>query len=183
MPLSSAGWLHASWVYLMYFGKSTRAGNAVFAVLSFLLSGAALCSWATFDGIPPRSELQSASGAISWVEDSRYGIKFGLDGVAGSFNYASKGNAMDLVHDALSHSNRSVVTILYDPSSPSGPIHSNETYYGVFELSIAGKPFRSHDQIAAAWRSDEDVAAWLALFFASGGIYLSWAALRNRRTT
>lgn len=167
----------------MFFGKPTRAKNAVFAVLSFLMSGAALYSWATFDGIPPRSELRAASGPVSWVRSGKYGIKFGLDGVPQFFNYASKGNAMGLVHDNLSRPGRPVVTVLYDPGSPGGPIYSSDTYYGVFELSIAGKPFRSHDQIAAAWRSDQNLAVWLAVFFALGGAYLTWVALRNRGAT
>lgn len=167
----------------MFFGKPTRAKNAAFAALSFLLSGAMLYSWATFKGIPPRSKLQAASGQVSWVRDGRYGIKFGLDGVPQSFDYASKGNAMGLVHDTLSRRDRPVVTVLFDPSSPGGPIYSSDIYYGVFELSIAGKPFRSHDQIATAWRSDENVAVWLAALFALGGIHLSWAALRTRGAT
>jgi len=142
-----------------------------------------LYSWTTFEGIPPRSELQTASGPVSWVRDGKYGIKFGLDGVPQSFDYASKGNAMGLVHDTLSRPDRPTVTVLYDPNSPGGPIYSNDTYYDVFELSIAGKPFRGHDEIAAAWQSDENVAVWLAAFFVLGGIYLSWAALRHRDAT
>ena len=167
----------------MFFGKPTRAKNAAFAVVSFFISGATLYSWATFKGIPQRSELHAVSGPVSWVRDGKYGIKFGLDGVPQSFDYASKGNAMGLVHDTLSRPDRPVVTVLYDPNSRGGPIYSGDTYYGVFELSIAGKPFRSHHQIAAAWQSDENVGIWLAGFFALSGAYLSWAALRNRGAT
>jgi len=43
------------------------------------------------------------------------------------------------------------------------------------------KPLRSHEEIAKAWQSDENVAVWLAVFFVLGGLYLSWAALRSRR--
>jgi len=167
----------------MIFGKPTRAKNAAFAALSFLLSGAMLYSWATFKGIPTRSELQTASGPVSWVQNGKYGVKFRLDGVQQSFDYASKSNAMDLVHDTLSSPDRPVVTVLFDVSRSGGPIYSNDTYYGVYELSIAGKPLRSHDQIAAAWRSDESLAVWLAAFLALSGIYLSWAALRGRGAT
>lgn len=164
----------------MFFGKPTKAKNSVFAALSFLLSGAMLYSWATFEGIPPRSELQTASGVVSWVKSGKYGVKFGLDGSPQSFDYASKGNAMGFVRDALSRPGRPVVTVLYDPSSPGGPIYSSDTYYGVFELLIAGKPIRSHDEIAEAWRSDQNVSVWLAVWFALIGIHLSWVALRRR---
>jgi hypothetical protein len=137
-------------------------------------------SWATFDGIPPRSQLKTASGPVSWVRDGKYGITFGLDGVPQSFEYASKGNAMGLVHDTLSRPERPVVTVLFDPGSPSGPIYSTDEFHSVFELSVAGRPLRSHDQIAAAWRSDENLAPWLAAIFAFMGTYLSWTAFRSR---
>ena len=88
----------------MYLGKPTRRMNAIFAVLSLLLSCLAFYSWATFEGIPPRSDLESATGQVSWVQNGKYGIKFGLAGVPKSFDYASKGNAMGLVHDTLSRS-------------------------------------------------------------------------------
>ncbi len=70
--------------------------------------------------------------------------------------------------------------VLYDPKSASGPIYSNDVYYGVFDISFAGKPFRSHEHIAKAWQSDQDIALWLAAFFTLGGGYLSWAALGQR---
>lgn len=168
---------------LIYFGRPTRAKNALFAVLCFLLSGMMLYSWGAFDGIPARADLQTASGRVSWVQDGRYGVKFGLEGVSESFDYASKGNAVGLVHDTLSRSDRPVITVLYDPGNPGGPIYSNDVYYAVFELSVAGIPFRSHADIAAAWQSDEAVAVWLASFFALGGIYLGWTAFRHRCAT
>lgn len=179
MMMIVAATFHFSW-HSMYFGKPTKAKNAAFAVLSFLLSGFMLYSWVTFDGIPPRSELQAASGTVSWVRRGKYGIKFGLDGVPHSFNYTSKGKAMGLVRNTLSRPDRPVVTVLLDPANPTGPIYSNDTYLRVFELSIAGKPFRSHEEIAAAWEADEELAVWLAGFFALSGVFLSWVALRDR---
>jgi hypothetical protein len=164
----------------MYLGKPTRRMNAIFAALSLLLSCLTFYSWATFKGIPPRSELESAAGQVTWVKNGKYGIKFGLAGVPKSFDYASKGDAMGLVHDTLSRSDRPVITVLYDPSNPGGPIYSKDIYYGVFELGIAGNPFRSHTQIAQAWQSDENIAVWLGICFALSGTYLAWLAIRKR---
>jgi len=164
----------------IYFGKPTRAKNALFAGLCFALSALMLYSWITFEGIPPRSDLQSATGHVTWVRSEKYGIKFGLDGIPESFDYASKGNAMGLVYDTLSRSPSPVVTVLYDPNSSGGPIYSKENYFSVFELEIAGTLVRSHEEIAGAWRSDESFAVWLAGCFALCGLYLSWVALRNR---
>ena len=170
-------------MHMIFLGKPTRAKNALFAALCFLLSGMMFYSWATFEGIPARTELRPTSGRVSWVQDGKYGIKFALDGVPKSFDYASKGNAMGLVRDALSRPDRPVVTVLYDPRNPGGPIYSKDIYYGVFELSIAGKPFRSHAEIAEAWQNDENLAVWLGSFFVLGGMYLAWAAFRNRGAT
>ena len=167
----------------MHFGKPTKAKNALFGALSIFLSGVMFYSWATFKGIPPRSDLQSASGQVSWLQSGKYGIKFGLAGIPKSFDYASKGNAMGLVRDTLSRSDHPVITVLYDPSSPGGPIYSKDVYYSVFELGIAGKPFRSHAEIAEAWQSDENIAVWLGICFALSGMYLSWLALRHRSAT
>lgn len=165
----------------MLLGKHIRAKNTLFPAISFLLSGMMFYSWATFDGIPARTELRSASGQVSWVRNEKYGVKFGLDGVSKSFNYASKGRAKGLVYDTLTLSDRPVITVLYDPSNPSGPIYSSDIYFSVFELSVAGKPFRSHGEIAEAWRADEHVAVWLGSLFALGGMCLAWPAFRNRR--
>lgn len=165
---------------IFFYGKPTKRKNAGFAALCFLLSGSALYSWVTFDGIPPRSQLKAASGSVSWVDSGRYGIKFGLDGVPRAFDYASKGNAVGLVQDTLSRADRPVVTVLYDPNSPSGPIYSTDKFYSVYELSIAGTPFRSHEQVDAAWRSDQRFAAWLSAIFACCGIYLAREASRSK---
>lgn len=165
---------------IYFYGKPTKRRNAAFAALCFLLSGMMLYSWVTFDGIPPRSQLKAASGSVSWVDSGRYGIKFGLDGVPQAFDYASKGNAMGLVRDTLSRPDRPVITVLYDPNSPSGPIYSTDKFYSVYELSIAGTPFRSHEQVEAAWRSDQRFAALVSAFFAFGAIYLARKASRNK---
>jgi len=164
----------------MFFGKPGRASDALFAALNFLLSGIMFYSWAGFEGIPDRSELRSASGSVSWVQDGKYGVKFRLQDVPLAFDYSSKSKAMDLVHEALTRPDRPIVTVLYDPKSARGPIYSNDVYYGVFELFIAGKPIRSHEQTAKAWQSDQGTALWLAAFFALGGGYLSWTAFGQR---
>ena len=157
----------------MYLGKPTKRKNMAFAALCFLLAGFALYSWLTFEGIPPRSALQSASGKVSWMQKDKYGVKFGLTGVSKSFIYASKGNAMGLVRETLSRSDDPVITVLYDPNDPSGPIFSKDTYYSVFELEVGGTPFRSHAEIAEGWQSDQNFALWLAAVLALIGLYLA----------
>ena len=152
-------------------------------MLSFVLSALMLYSWITFDGIPPRSALQSATGKVNWVQSGKYGIEFRLEGEQKSFSYASKSNAMGLVYDTLDRSDHPVVTILYQPADPSGPIYSKDRYYGVFELAVDGKPVRTHAEIAQAWKSDEQIAAWLSVALALSGIYLARASRRLSRAT
>lgn len=165
----------------MYSWKGTKRTNVVFALLSLALSVLMLHSWATFDGIPPRAELKLASGTVDWVQRGKYGVKFRLDGVSQSFDYASKGRGMGVVYDTLSRSGRTPITVLFDSGHPGGPIFTKDKYYGVFELSVAGKPFRSYDEIDQAWRSDETVGAWLGIAFFLSGVFLAYCAVRNSK--
>ena len=167
----------------MILGTPPKRQYGFFAILSFVLSAMMIHSWATFEGIPSRSHLLSASGPVAWVQDGKYGIKFGLRGVQQSFDYASKGNAMGLVYDTLSRPDHPVITVLYDPDSAGGPIFSKDVYYSVYELSVAGKPFRAHAEINRAWRSDETVGGWLGVVFVAMGIFLCFYAARSRGAT
>ena len=87
---------------------------------------------------------------------------------------------MGLVCDTLSRPDHPVITVLYDPSHAGGPIYSKDTYHYVYELSVSGKPFRSHAEINRAWRSDETVGGWLGAAFIAIGIYLSFSAARGK---
>jgi hypothetical protein len=165
------------------FIRSRTTKHIFFAAVSFLISFLMLYSWATFKGVPPRSDLQAASGSVAWVQSGKYGIKFRLNGVPQSFDYASKGKAIGLVYDTLSRTDHPVVTVLFYPGHASGPIYSKDTFNGVYELSISGKPFRSRNEIDAAWRSDEKVGAWLGAIFIVIGVYLSFCALRGEGAT
>lgn len=167
----------------MLSAKVTTPKLALSAVLGFAMSGFMMYSWVTFSGIPPRLKLLAAAGPVSWVHNGKYGIKFGLVGVSKSFEYSSKSNAMGVVAGALEHSGRAVVTVLYDPEQPTGPVYSSDVYYGVFEISIDGRVVQSHEQIARAWRSDQRIAPWLAVGCALAGMYLSWAAVRRAAAT
>jgi hypothetical protein len=90
---------------------------------------------------------------------------------------------MGLVYDTLARRGNPVVTVLFNPNSPNSPIYSEDVFYGVFDLAIQGKPFRSHAEIAEAWRSDEKVGLWLSAIFAICGVYLAVASARQGRAT
>lgn len=89
---------------------------------------------------------------------------------------------MGLVYDTLARPDRPTITVLYEPSQARGPLSSEDTDLDVYELSVSGKPFRSHGEIDRAWRSDETVGGWLGVIFAVCGIYLLRCASRSNAT-
>ena len=158
----------------MFIGRMTK-GKLIFgAVLGFALSGLMLYSWLTFEGIPPRSALESATGKVEWVQDGRYGIKFRLAGSPQMFEYLSKGNAMGLVYNTLARLDHPGVTILFDPKAAGD---SNLVY----ELSMSGQPFRSHQETAHAWASDERIGGWLGVICFFVGLFMLYSAARFDR--
>ncbi len=82
---------------------------------------------------------------------------------------------MDLVRDALLREDHPIVTVLYDSSKSD--------YHPIFELAISGTKIRSHEEIADAWQTDENVALWLGVAFAVGGLFLAWSASRTPGAT
>ena len=147
-------------------GKKERRWWACFAALLGILI---LYGSTQGTGIPERSELQTASGLVEWIESDKYGVKFGLTRESRAFDYASKGNALGLVKDTLKRKGQAV-TVLFDPSSPGGPVYSKEVFYQVYELSVLGVPVRTYDQVQASWKSDNRVGVWvaIAMFLFSG---------------
>jgi hypothetical protein len=157
----------------------SRRALIAYALLGFTLAAAALYAWASFDGIPPRHMLASASGEVEWVKPEKYAVRFKLNGEPKLFSYASKGNAMDHVRDALSRSSAPVVTVLYDPTDSHEPVYSRDTYFSVYEISLRGEAVRTHAQVASAWASDTAIAPWLAGVFAVIACFLLFTASRS----
>jgi hypothetical protein len=157
----------------------SRRALFAFAFLGFALAAAALYAWASFDGIPPRHLLAPASGKVEWVKPEKYAVRFKFSGEPKLFSYASKGNAVDQVRNALSQNSPPVVTVLYDPTDSHGPVYSSETYYSVYEISLHDKAVRTHAQVASAWASDTAIAPWLAAVFAVIACFLLFTASRS----
>ncbi len=142
------------------------------ALLSFTLFGVLLYSWTSFDGIPARSTLRSITGTVEWVASKKYDVKFKLRESTSQFSYASIGKATGLVYDALAQAGKPTVSVLYDSSTPSGPIFSDSEYFSVYEVSVNQVVVRSHSDVAAGHQSNAALGPWIASAFLAIGIYL-----------
>ena len=149
-------------------------------VLGIVLSAGMFYAWASFDGLPPRASLRTATGHVQWVRSDKYGVKFALDGSERAYKYYSKSGAMGAVESNLVHA-REPITVLYDPASPSGPIYSDEEFFEVLELSKPAGPIRRYEDVEEGYRSDNRVALWMAPIFLCMGIYTLLSAQRAPR--
>jgi hypothetical protein len=153
------------------------------ALVSALSFGLAIFLSTNLDpraGIPPKSELLAASGEVSWVQERKYGTRFGLAGVAQKFEYPSKANGMGVVRKALRRGAERTVSVRYEADA-SGPIHSDEVYHDVWEIKVGDRVVRSYAESAAAWESDNRLTPWLAAAMALIGFYLGFTAWQLRQ--
>ena len=150
------------------------------ALLSLALSAGMFYAWASFDGLPPRESLRSATGQIDWVRANKYGVKFALQGSERAYAYHSKGSALGIVKYVLVNT-REPITVLYDPENAGGPIYSDEVFHDVYELSSPAGAFRRYEDIEDAYRSDNNLALWMSPIFLCMAIYLLVQAQRARR--
>lgn len=148
------------------------------AALSALIAADCLYSWASFSGLPPLSRLGHASGQVEWVEEGRYGIKFGLKHSPQHFDYPSKGAGVGAVLEALSRDGARI-DVYFEPDDPSGPIGSDRRYFSVYQVSADGAPVRTLAEVEAAWRRDERVGLAVGLAFAAIGLGLGVQARRE----
>ncbi len=72
---------------------------------------------------------------------------------------------MGAVYDALSNAGQAEVQALVAPDDSESPVHA------VYELSVAGQPVRTHQQVSDAWQFDENLAGWMAIVFAACAFY------------
>jgi hypothetical protein len=132
-------------------------------------------------GITAEAALLEASGRLAWVQEHKYGTRFGLVGVSERFNYPSKAEGMKEVRDALKHAGMRVVSVRYE-SDTHGPIYSDERFHDVWELVVGRHTVRSYAETVEGWESDNRLIPWLGSAMALCGLGLAYAAWRARRT-
>jgi hypothetical protein len=131
-------------------------------------------------GITPQFTLLEASGKLAWMQEYKYGTRFGLVGIDKRFNYPSKASGMGVVRDSLKHSGDSIVSVRYETDS-HGPVFSDEKYHNVWKLSVGNHTIRTYTETAEAWESDNRLAPWVGLAMTACGLVLGFASWLARR--
>ena len=123
-------------------------------------------------GYPQKNLLSEKVGRVDWVYKYKYGIRFGLVDDERNYVYPSKSNGQGIVLDSLMKADSKNLSILFDAKDPKGPIYNDSEYYSVFEIVIDGKPIRMYEESEKAWKGDNNLMPFIALFFFIGGLYL-----------
>lgn len=166
--------------------KPSSIELVLFALVAFAASALVIYWWLTFDGIPPRERLASASGTVSEVRSVRRHLRFRLAGQPGGFEYEKNRGEVTSLQDALQTAGTQVVSVLYDPQYGPEVLQRYEVYQDVYEVAIDGRMVRSHADVAAAWRTHYAMGAGFGVLLALAGAAALLAAtgkppLRRRR--
>jgi len=153
---------------------------AVGSLIGAILGAAILLQVHPGTGIPAATTLMQASGKVAWVQNYKYGTRFGLVGVPEKFDYPSKASGMGVVRDALTYAGDKVIAVRYE-NAASGPIYSDDKYHVVWSLQVGNQPVRTYAESVSAWESDNRLAPWLGVALLGSGFYLGYMAWRGRR--
>lgn len=123
-------------------------------------------------GFPFKDDLIKKSGLVKWVQEHKYGIRFGFVDDPMNFNYPSKSDGQGVVKDSLIKSKGQIVTILYDAADTHSPIYSSKVYHDFFQLTVDDLLVRSYSESEKAWKSDNKLTPVIVALFLIGGLYL-----------
>ncbi|MDI9240593.1 hypothetical protein QLQ15_16945 [Lysobacter sp. LF1] len=161
----------------MITGRLGTRGLLICTLLGAAIGALGLYAWLNFDGIPTRSRLQALHAPVSWVKDSGYRIEFGLEGVDGTFAYGSINGGMGVATDALMQAGRDTVTVLVEPADTRDVGGRRDVY----ELRVAGRAVRTHEQIGASRLFEARVGGVVGVVMALCAVYTGLLARRQRR--
>ena len=126
--------------------------------------------------LPDRAHLRELQGTVRLIRVNRYDIEFRLDPAKNVFEYPAKARKFREVAAALRQGG--LATVLVDGRTFTDGAQSNTTIYA---LKIDGTEVRSFDDVARAWRADNQVFYWLIAFFAPTTLALAATALHEFR--
>src|SRR5689334_16399891 len=101
------------------------------SLLGFAIAILCFLNMDPLNGIPAESALLQATGKVTWVQEFKYGTRFGLTGTSEKFDYPSKAGTMSVVRNALSNSSHEVVAVRYGTKT-HGPMYSGDRYHDVW---------------------------------------------------
>ena len=126
--------------------------------------------------LPDRTHMRELQGTVRLIRVNRYDIEFRLDPWKNIFEYPAKARKFREVAAALRQGGRA--TVLVDVRTHKDGAPSNATIYA---LTIDGNEVRSFDDVARAWRADNQVFYWLIAFFAPATLALAATAAYEYR--
>jgi len=148
---------------------ATWGQSAVYAVVALALSIWLVFGFYPQRGVPDRASLQSVTGYVAWLESSRSGLSFGLQGLDLRFSYSASSGEVSRVSAYLQSA--APITVRY-AATPAG----DDTVL-VWGLMAPNVSVRSFDEIAEHRKRDNYLAFPLGLFFAVAALYFidrSW---------
>jgi hypothetical protein len=128
--------------------------------------------------LPDRAQLRELQGTVHLIRVNRYDIEFRLDPWKNVFEYPAKARKFRDVAAALREGGPA--TVLVDGRAFTDGAQPNTTIYA---LAINGNEVRGFDDVAHAWRADNQVFYWLIAFFAPAALALAATALHEYRRT
>lgn len=129
--------------------------------------------------LPERADLREIAGTIRLIRVNRYDIEFRLEPLANVFEYPAKARKFRDVATALRKGGPAKVLVDARTFAEGSPLNTT-----VYALNIGGVEIRSFDDVARAWRADNQVFYWLIAFFAPATLALALTArheFRRRR--
>jgi hypothetical protein len=146
--------------------RSNSLSLAISGVLLLALAGIFFVLTLVGASLPGKNELIAIEGAVEQIRPASFGkssvpIRFRLNGDARVFQYISKSGDIGRVETELAESRGAPVRILVDP---------DDRFATVLEIETNGRTIRSYDAIAAAWRRDDRLGAWIACSCALVGL-------------
>jgi hypothetical protein len=161
----------------------TRYRWQVLAFFSLLSAGWGLSYLVHADpktGITPEAALVEANGKLAWMNENKYGTRFGLVGVTEQFEYPSKAGDMGAVRISLRQSGNEIVSVRYEIRT-HGPIYSDDAYHDVWELTVGDRGIRTYGETSAAWEADNRIGPWFGLVLVASGIFLGYVSRQTYR--
>lgn len=165
-------------VWLKLVPRDWRILSAAAAAAAFLTGlFATLAAQGENYALPDRTHLRELSGTVRLIRVNRYDIEFNLDPWKQVFEYPAKARRFRDVAAALREGG--AATILVDARTLDRAT-GNTTIYA---LTINGKPLRTFDDVARAFRADNQVFYWLIALFAPMALALAATARIEYRAT
>lgn len=151
-------------------GAAAAAAAALTAVFAYLAAQGENYA------LPERAHLRELQGTVRLIRVNRYDIEFRLDPWKNVFEYPAK--ARKFRHVAAALRKGGAATILVDARTFADGTPSNTTVYA---LNIDGDEVRSFDDVARAFRADNQVFYWLIALFAPIALALGASSLHEYR--